>query len=65
MAGNYIGFVLWFNFLAGFAYVVAGVGLLAMQRWALWLSVAIAAATLLVFIAFGAQFPAGFSLPTL
>lgn len=26
-AGNYVPFVLWSNFLAGFAYVVAGVGL--------------------------------------
>ncbi len=26
-AGNYVPFVLWFNFLAGFAYVVAGIGL--------------------------------------
>ncbi|HCF2751418.1 TPA: hypothetical protein NIB35_006709, partial [Pseudomonas aeruginosa] len=26
-AGHYVPFVLWFNFLAGFAYIVAGVGL--------------------------------------
>lgn len=26
-AGNYMPFVLWFNFLAGFAYVLAGAGL--------------------------------------
>ena len=26
-AGAYVPFVLWFNFLAGFAYVAAGVGL--------------------------------------
>ncbi|MEZ4618290.1 MAG: hypothetical protein R2867_22630 [Caldilineaceae bacterium] len=24
LAGNYVPFVLWFNFLAGFAYVIAG-----------------------------------------
>lgn len=53
LAGNYVGFVLWFNFLAGFAYVVAGVGLWARQRWSVWLSFAIASATLLVFAAFG------------
>ena len=47
MAGNTIGFVLWFNFLAGSAYVIAGAGLLASQRWAVWLSMAIAAATVL------------------
>ena len=31
-AGNYVPFVLWFNFLAGFAYVVAGAGLWLRQR---------------------------------
>ena len=52
-AGNYVPFVLWFNFLAGFAYVVAGVGLWLRQRWAAWLAVAIAVATALIFVAFG------------
>ena len=52
-AGNTVGFVLWFNFLAGFAYVIAGVGLWRMQRWAMWLSLAIATASLIVFAAFG------------
>ena len=53
LAGNYVGFVLWFNFLAGFAYVVAGVGLWRMQRWSMWLSFAIAAGSLIVLAAFG------------
>lgn len=52
-AGNYVPFVLWFNFLAGFAYVVAGVGLWFRQCWGARLAIAIAAATLLVFAAFG------------
>jgi len=52
-AGNYVPFVLWFNFMAGFAYVVAGIGLWLQQRWAVWLAVAIAAATALTFAAFG------------
>lgn len=52
-AGNYVPFVLWFNFVAGFAYVVAGAGLWMRQRWATWLAVAIAAATACVFAAFG------------
>lgn len=52
-AGNYVGFIVWFNFLAGFAYVTAGIGLWLWQRWAVWLALAIAAATLLAFIAFG------------
>ncbi len=58
-AGNYVGFVLWFNFLAGFAYVVAGVGLWYGQRWAVWLSLAIALASLAVFAAFGIHILSG------
>lgn len=54
-AGNYVPFVLWFNFLAGFAYVTAGAGLWMQQRWAVWLAIAIAAATAAVFVAFGAH----------
>ena len=54
-AGNYVAFVLWFNFVVGFAYIVAGVGLWFQQRWSIWLSFAIAAATLVVFAAFGLQ----------
>lgn len=52
-AGNYVPFVLWFNFLSGFAYVIAGIGLWLQQRWAVWLAVAIAAAIALTFAAFG------------
>jgi hypothetical protein len=48
-----VPFVLWFNFLAGFAYVFAGAGLWTLQRWAVWLAVAIAAATVFTFAAFG------------
>jgi hypothetical protein len=52
-AGNIVPFVLWFNFVAGFAYVIAGVGLFLWKRWAAQLSAAIAVATMAVFIAFG------------
>ena len=52
-AGNYVPFVLWFNFLAGFAYVIAGVGLWMRRPWATRLAIAIAAATALTFAAFG------------
>ena len=52
-AGQVVPFVVWFNFAAGFAYVAAGVGLWLQRRWALWLAVAIAASTGLVFAAFG------------
>lgn len=52
-AGNYVPFVLWFNFLAGFAYVIAGIGLWMLQPWAVWLAISIAGATSLTFVAFG------------
>lgn len=52
-AGNYVPFVLWFNFVSGFAYILTGIGLWLQQRWAVWLAVAIAAAIVLVFAAFG------------
>lgn len=52
-AGSYVPFVLWFNFLAGFFYIVAGLGLWMGWRWATWLAVVIAGATALVFLAFG------------
>ena len=52
-AGNIVPFVLWFNFVAGFAYVIAGLGLFLWKRWAARLSAAIAVATIVMFIAFG------------
>ncbi|WP_417809150.1 hypothetical protein [Thioclava sp.] len=45
-------FVLWFNFLAGFAYVAAGVGLWRGAQWGRALAIAIAASTALIFLAF-------------
>jgi len=58
-AGNYVPFVLWFNFLAGFAYVVAGAGLWLCQRWAVWLASAVAAATFFAFAALGEYVDSG------
>jgi len=52
-AGNIVPFVLWFNFFAGFAYILAGIGLFGRNRWAVWLAGSIAVATLLVFAALG------------
>lgn len=54
-AGDYVPFVLWFNFLAGFAYVIAGAGIWMQTRWAAWLAVSIATATALIFVMFGAH----------
>lgn len=48
-AGHYVPFVLWFNFISGFVYLVAGAGLFMQQRWGVWLSIVIALATLIVF----------------
>lgn len=58
-AGAYVPFVLWFNFAAGFAYVVAGAGLWLQRLWAARLAAAIAAATLMVFAAFGVHVMTG------
>ncbi len=58
-AGNYVPFVLWFNFLAGFAYILAGIGLVLWQHWAAKLSMWIAIATLLAFAAFGFHIVSG------
>ena len=51
--GNAVPFVLWFNFIAGFFYVLAGIGLFLWRGWAAQLSAVIAIATLIVFAAFG------------
>lgn len=51
--GAVVPFVLWFNTVAGVVYVVAGLGLWRSRRWAFPLSLAIFAATLLVFAGFG------------
>ena len=53
--GNAVPFVLWFNFLAGFAYVLAAAGLWQGQRWGANLAWALAGLTALVALAFGVQ----------
>jgi hypothetical protein len=59
LAGNVVGFVLWFNFLAGFAYVVAGFGLARHRRWALWLSAGIFVGSAAVLLALGVHVMSG------
>ena len=58
-AGNYVPFVLWFNFLVGFAYLVAGIGLWKRQRWAAWLAIMIVAASVSVFALLGLHINSG------
>lgn len=52
-AGNYLNFVVWFNFIAGFFYILAGIGFLLQKEWTVKLAITIAAATLLILAAFG------------
>jgi hypothetical protein len=52
-AGNYVDFVLWFNFTAGFFYVATGIGIWLKKAWAPAAAIALATLTLLVFGAFG------------
>jgi hypothetical protein len=58
-ADDYAPFVLWFNFLAGIAYVAAGYGLIMLRPWAAGLSLAIALTTALVFAAFAVRIATG------
>lgn len=58
-AGNVVPFVLWFNFIAAFAYLMAGLGLFLWKRWAAQLSASIALTTLAVFAAFGVHVALG------
>ncbi|MCP3054563.1 hypothetical protein [Aurantimonas marianensis] len=58
-AGAYVPFVLWFNVMAGFAYIIAGIGLYNWRKWAVNLSILVAVATLLVFAAFGVHIMTG------
>lgn len=58
-AGQVVSFVLWFNFLAGFAYLAAAAGLWFAVRWGAWTASAIAAATALVFALLGLAIASG------
>lgn len=58
-AGQVVPFVLWFNFLAGFAYLAAAAGLWLAARWGAWTAAAIAAATALVFALLGLAVASG------
>ena len=57
--GDAVGFVLWFNFLAGFVYVGAGAALLKRWRWGLWLAAFLTLSTAVVAMAFGIHVAGG------
>ena len=52
-AGNYVNFVVWFNFFAGFLYILAGIGFLLNKEWTARLAAIIAAATVFIFAVLG------------
>ncbi|MBL7686406.1 MAG: hypothetical protein JNJ49_00115 [Bdellovibrionaceae bacterium] len=58
-AGNYVPFVLWFNFLAGFAYVVVALAIARGAEWGRSGAAFIAGATAIVFVAFGLHILSG------
>ena len=53
-AGNYVNFVVWFNFVAGVFYVCAAIGLWLGKAWAVGLSALIAILTAVVALRFAA-----------
>jgi hypothetical protein len=57
--GAVVPFVLWFNFLAGFAYVAGGILLWRRSRLALPVALAILIATTAIFVAFGWRVASG------
>jgi hypothetical protein len=52
-SGNYVPFVVWFNFLIGFVYLIAGGGLWRQKYLAVWISIFIVVTTLVVFAILG------------
>lgn len=51
--GNAVPFVLWFNFLSGFAYVLAGIGIALHEAWGGPIATALAIAIVAVFALLG------------
>ena len=52
-AGNFVPYVVWFNFLSGFFYIAAGIGLWLQKRWAVTLSIALVISISITYIVFG------------
>ena len=52
-AGNYVPYVLWFNFIAGFFYTITGIGIFLKKPWSAKAANLLFLLTGIVFIAFG------------
>ncbi|MBE9568394.1 MAG: hypothetical protein IMF14_06835 [Proteobacteria bacterium] len=52
-AGHYVPFVLWFNFISGFLYIITAAGLWLMRPWSAWLSLFLAVCIVAIYAAFG------------
>ena len=58
-AGDFVPFVVWFNFLAGVVYILVAIGLVLWRPWLFPWSVCVVALTVVVSIAFGVHIVAG------
>ena len=63
-AGDYIPFIVWFNFLSGFAYIIAGIGLIMQKSWAARLAILILLAALIAFAILGVMILQGVAFET-
>ncbi len=50
--GSYVAFVVWFNFVSGFFYLAAGVGLFTRKKWVFGLAALFSIQTLIVLLLF-------------
>ncbi len=50
--GNFVPFVVWANFLGGFVYIIAAIGLFRLKRWAGYLAYLITIMTIVVYVLF-------------
>jgi hypothetical protein len=57
--GDAVGFVLWFNFAAGFVYMITAVGVWLRRPWSRWAALLIALATGVVCVAFAVHVLSG------
>ncbi len=58
-AGNYVPIIVWFNFIAGFFYIAAGIGIIRWRKWGLTLSGTIFVATVIAFIGLAGHIATG------